>query len=198
VELAVKLWSEGRAISVVSFEWVRVAELVVSFGLRFDGIAAGSTLVVTGVGSLVFLASIGRMAGDAGSHRALAHLHLIVATISIVALADDLILLLVGAVVAMVAAVTPLWFSRVGARNSPLDEIGRLVIARPLLALAGFCRHGIDRAVIDGTLHLVAHSMVGVGAGVRRFHSGRVRQYALAMALGALGLLCFLLLSWRG
>ena len=75
VELAVKLWSEGRAISVVSFEWVRVAELVVSFGLRFDGIAAGSTLVVTGVGSLVFLASIGRMAGDAGSHRALAHLY---------------------------------------------------------------------------------------------------------------------------
>ncbi len=98
--LFVAAWT-GRAgldepVAVPLWEWVRVGSLRVSLGFQFDRLTAVMTLVITLVGSLIFLYSIGYMRGDPGFSRFFAFLSLFVFSMLILVLADSLPLLFVG------------------------------------------------------------------------------------------------------
>ncbi len=73
-----KLRSAGfgdASIEESLFSWMKVGGLQVDFGFRFDRLSAVFTLVITGVGSLIHLYSIGYMEND-GSARYFAYLNL--------------------------------------------------------------------------------------------------------------------------
>src|SRR5699024_10815305 len=61
------------------YSWLPVADLQVEFGLRVDPLSAVFTLLITGVGSLIHVYSIGYMAEDDGRRRFFGYLNLFVA-----------------------------------------------------------------------------------------------------------------------
>ena len=87
---------EERSVVVHLFEWIRVADFSAGVDLRIDQLAVVMLLVVTGVGSLIHLYSIGYMHGDARYPRYFAYLNLFVAAMLLLVLADNLLLLYVG------------------------------------------------------------------------------------------------------
>jgi NADH-quinone oxidoreductase subunit L len=58
------------------FSWMKLGNFAVNFGYRFDSLSATFTLVITGVGSLIHLYSIGYMSHDRGATRYFAYLNL--------------------------------------------------------------------------------------------------------------------------
>lgn len=87
---------ESRKISVVFFEWMSVEKLNVNFGFLVDQISAIMILVITGVGSLIHLFSIGYMHHDKGVTKYFAYLNLFVFNMLILVLGDSLLTLFVG------------------------------------------------------------------------------------------------------
>jgi NADH-quinone oxidoreductase subunit L len=65
------------------------------------------------------------------------------------------------------------------------------VVSGPVTWLASFLSEGVDRKVIDGAVNGTGRVFQELGGGVRRAQTGRVRNYALAILLGAV-----LLLGW--
>jgi len=78
------------------YEWIQVGSLNISFSLQLDPLSAVMALVVTGVGSLIHLYSIGYMAKDPGQGRYFVYLNLFLAAMLLLVLADNLVLLFVG------------------------------------------------------------------------------------------------------
>jgi NADH-quinone oxidoreductase subunit L len=88
------LTGAGHATTVPWFDWL--APLGVSAGLLWDPLSALMALVVTGVGALIHLYSIGYMKGDPRFGRFFAYMNLFVASMLILVLADGFALLFVG------------------------------------------------------------------------------------------------------
>ncbi len=79
------------------FPWIWLeGVLEVPFALHFDGLSAVMCLVVTGVGSLIHLYSIGYMKGDPGYHRYFAYLNLFTTFMLLLVLGDNLLLMFIG------------------------------------------------------------------------------------------------------
>jgi NADH-quinone oxidoreductase subunit L len=88
------LTGAGHAGAVPWFDWL--APLGVRAGLLWDPLSALMALVVTGVGALIHLYSIGYMKGDPRFGRFFAYMNLFVASMLILVLADGFALLFVG------------------------------------------------------------------------------------------------------
>ena len=84
----------GHATQVPWFDWL--SPLGVRAGLLWDPLSALMALVVTGVGALIHLYSIGYMKGDPRFGRFFAYMNLFVASMLILVLADGFALLFVG------------------------------------------------------------------------------------------------------
>ena len=77
--VAVMLFLGFEEASVVSFyEWMHVGDLTVDFAYRVDELSLLMTLVVTGIGALIHVYSMGYMKDDAGYWRFIAYLNLFV------------------------------------------------------------------------------------------------------------------------
>jgi NADH-quinone oxidoreductase subunit L len=87
---------EDRVIHEQLFSWVPVAQLQVDFGLQLDALSVCFVLLITGVGALIHLYSIGYMAHDPGRRRFFAYLNLFVAAMLLLVLADNYLGLYVG------------------------------------------------------------------------------------------------------
>ena len=77
-------------------EWLNVGPLVANWALHFDAVTAVMALVITGVGFLIHLYSVGYMHDDEGFAKYFAYLNLFVAAMLSLVLADNLILLFLG------------------------------------------------------------------------------------------------------
>ncbi|MGE2691447.1 NADH-quinone oxidoreductase subunit L [Mycolicibacterium pulveris] len=88
--------AEHRTIHEHLFSWVPVAELQVDFGLQLDQLSMCFVLLITGVGSLIHIYSIGYMADDPGRRRFFAYLNLFLAAMLLLVLADNYLGLYVG------------------------------------------------------------------------------------------------------
>ena len=60
---------DDRSMTQTLFTWVPVGELQVDFGLQLDQLSMCFVLLITGVGSLIHIYSIGYMASDPGKTR---------------------------------------------------------------------------------------------------------------------------------
>ena len=85
-----------RAVDGTLFSWVPTAGLHIDFGLRADQLSVCFVLLITGVGALIHVYSIGYMAHDPDRRRFFAYLNLFVAAMLLLVLADNYFGLYVG------------------------------------------------------------------------------------------------------
>ncbi|CKH44558.1 NADH-quinone oxidoreductase subunit L [Mycolicibacterium smegmatis] len=87
---------EERAVHEALFSWVPVGGLQVDFGLQLDQLSVCFVLLITGVGSLIHIYSIGYMAEDPDRRRFFAYLNLFLAAMLLLVLADNYLGLYAG------------------------------------------------------------------------------------------------------
>src|ERR1700738_51751 len=88
--------AEHRVVHEALFSWVPVGGLHVDFGLQLDALSVCFVLLITGVGSLIHIYSIGYMAEDPDRRRFFAYLNLFLAAMLLLVLADNYLGLYVG------------------------------------------------------------------------------------------------------
>jgi NADH-quinone oxidoreductase subunit L len=145
-----------RAVSVHVFDWIQVGSFSAGMDLRIDQLAVVMLLVVTGVGALIHLYSIGYMHGDARFPRYFAYLNLFVAAMLVLVLADNLLLLYVGweGVGLCSYLLIGFWFERPAAHNAAkkaflVNRIGDFAFLLGILLLASH----VGSLVIDEVNH---------------------------------------------
>ncbi|MEU2091052.1 NADH-quinone oxidoreductase subunit L [Nocardia beijingensis] len=85
-----------RAVHQDLFSWVPVAGLQVDFALRLDQLSMCFALLITGVGSLIHVYSIGYMSHDPARRRFFAYLNLFLAAMLLLVLANNYLVLYLG------------------------------------------------------------------------------------------------------
>jgi NADH-quinone oxidoreductase subunit L len=88
--------AEDRVVRETLFSWVPVGVLKVDFGLQLDALSICFVLLITGVGALIHIYSIGYMAHDPERRRFFAYLNLFVAAMLVLVLADNFLGLYLG------------------------------------------------------------------------------------------------------
>ncbi len=88
--------AEARLFTQTLFSWIPVGDLNIQVGYRFDPLSAVMTLVVSGVGLLIHIYSIGYMRGDQGVRRYFSFLNLFTFMMLNLVLADNLVLMFLG------------------------------------------------------------------------------------------------------
>lgn len=86
----------GNAYSQILGTWFKTADFQVDFGLYLDALSIVMITVVTFVALLIHFYSVGFMAADEGYSRFFAYMNLFVASMLILVLADNLLLLYLG------------------------------------------------------------------------------------------------------
>ncbi len=81
---------------VETYTWLAAGDLAVSFDYRIDALSLLMTLIVTGIGALIHLYSMGYMHGDAGYWRFFAYLNLFIFAMLNLVLAENLLVLFLG------------------------------------------------------------------------------------------------------
>ncbi len=92
----VGLPAEGRRLAANYFEWIAVDKFKINAGFVVDQISSIMILIITGVGSLIHLFSIGYMHHDKGVTKYFAYLNLFVFNMLILVLGDSLLTMFVG------------------------------------------------------------------------------------------------------
>ena len=87
---------DQRAVHVPMFDWISVGSLDLKAALLVDQLSILFALLVTGVGSLIFIYSVGYMAHDPNRRRFFAFLNLFIVAMLTLVLADNYALLFVG------------------------------------------------------------------------------------------------------
>jgi NADH-quinone oxidoreductase subunit L len=72
-----------------------------------------------------------------------------------------------------------------------VDDLYQGVIVRPVLALGSLLGAGVERGVLDGGSRGLATLTGGTSRALRSLQTGLVRNYALAIVVGAIALLAF-------
>jgi len=88
--------SDGRSFTQHIYTWISSGTFHVDFAFRLDQLSMTFVLLVTGVGSLIHLYSVGYMAHDERRKRFFAYINLFVAAMLLLVLADNYLLLYVG------------------------------------------------------------------------------------------------------
>jgi len=101
---AVSLWAfalllalpAGAALTFTLASWISAGQFHVDLALRFDALTAVMCLVVSGVGALIHLYSVGYMAHDEDFARFFTYMNLFTFSMLLLVLADNLLLMFVG------------------------------------------------------------------------------------------------------
>ncbi len=87
---------EGRRIMSVGWAWISAGTFQVPFGLMLDPLTAVMTLLVTGVGALIHIYSIGYMRGDPRVVRYFAYLNLFITMMLFLVMGNNLLVVFLG------------------------------------------------------------------------------------------------------
>jgi NADH-quinone oxidoreductase subunit L len=85
-----------RSVQDSVYTWIAVGNWSISISLLIDQLSILFALLVTGVGSLIFIYSIGYMAHDEGRRRFFGYLNIFVAAMLTLVLADNYVMLFIG------------------------------------------------------------------------------------------------------
>jgi len=101
--LAVKIFlellsreEEARSVVVTLFDWIVAGKIHTAIAYQIDPLSMLMTLIITGVGSLIHIYSIGYMHGDKGVPRFFAYLNLFMFSMLNLVLGSNLILMFLG------------------------------------------------------------------------------------------------------
>jgi NADH-quinone oxidoreductase subunit L len=87
---------DQRSTELYLFDWIPAGGLHVDFGLRLDPLSLTFVLLITGVGSLIHVYSIGYMSHDPGRRRFFAQLNLFIVAMLLLVLGNNFVLLYLG------------------------------------------------------------------------------------------------------
>jgi NADH-quinone oxidoreductase subunit L len=93
---ALALPAEERVRDLPLYEWFGAGSLSVEFGLRLDPLSLTFVLLITGVGSLIHIYSVGYMAHDENRRKFFAMLNLFVASMLVLVLGNGFLTLYLG------------------------------------------------------------------------------------------------------
>jgi NADH-quinone oxidoreductase subunit L len=85
-----------RIRQLTLFTWIHVARFNVPVGLRLDQLSICFVLLITGVGSLIHIFAVGYMSHDPGRRRFFGYMNLFVASMLLLVLANNYLVLYVG------------------------------------------------------------------------------------------------------
>ncbi len=88
--------AEERSIRQHLFDWIAVGRFEVPADLRLDQLSMTFVLLITGVGTLIHIYSVGYLSHDRDRRRFFGYLNLFVASMLLLVLADNYLLLYVG------------------------------------------------------------------------------------------------------
>jgi len=88
--------SDSPAQIVHLFKWFEIGRISVDFSFQIDQLSILMTLVITGVGSLIHLYSMGYMSHDKGYYRFFAYLNLFIFSMLLLVLGSNYLILFVG------------------------------------------------------------------------------------------------------
>ncbi|TDQ45630.1 NADH-quinone oxidoreductase subunit L [Actinorugispora endophytica] len=87
---------EGRSVAVEVYRWIEVGGFRADVSLLVDPLSITFALLITGVGSLIHVYSVGYMSHDENRRKFFAYLNLFVAAMLVLVLADNYLLLFLG------------------------------------------------------------------------------------------------------
>jgi len=169
--------ADDRVIHQNLFSWVPVGGLQVDFGLQIDQLSMCFVLLITGVGSLIHIYSIGYMANDPDRRRFFAYLNLFLAAMLLLVVADNYLGLYVGWEGVGLASylLIGFWYQRPSAATAAKKAFVMNRVGDAGLSLAMFLMFATF-----GTL-----SFAGVFAGAPSAGRGVLTAIGLLMLLGA-------------
>ncbi|AMR31158.1 NADH-quinone oxidoreductase subunit L [Mucilaginibacter sp. PAMC 26640] len=88
--------STGVPINVTIFDWISVGDLKIPFAFLIDQLSAIMLLIITGVGFLIHLYSIGYMHDDAGFGKFFAYLNLFVFFMLLLVMGSNYVIMFIG------------------------------------------------------------------------------------------------------
>jgi NADH-quinone oxidoreductase subunit L len=170
---------EGRSVDVDLFTFISTGELDVRAGLLYDPLSAVFVLLITGVGSLIHVYSIGYMAHDPARRRFFAYLNLFVAAMLLLVLGNSFVALYVGWEGVGLASylLIAFWYTRPAAATAAKKAFIMNRVGDVGLALAIF----IMFAQLGTTSYAGVFGAVGTLAG------GTITAIGLLLLLGACG-----------
>ena len=134
---------EERSVVVDAFDWIVAGDFGVAIDFLLDPLSSTMLLVVTGVGLLIHIYSIGYMHGDERFPRFFAYLNLFMASMLLLVLANNVLLLYVGweGVGLCSYLLIGFWFERPAAANAAkkafiVNRIGDFAFLLGILVLA--------------------------------------------------------------
>src|SRR5229473_4340820 len=86
----------GSALTAHMWGWIEAGRFHAEFGLRLDALSGVMVMIVTGVGALIHLYSVGYIAHDEDFARFFTYMNLFALSMLILILADNLVLMFVG------------------------------------------------------------------------------------------------------
>ena len=169
----------GRSVGVDLFTFISAGNLDVRAGLLFDPLSAAFVLLITGVGSLIHIYSIGYMAHDPGRRRFFAYLNLFVAAMLLLVLGSNFVMLYVGWEGVGLASylLIAFWFTRPAAATAAKKAFIMNRVGDVGLALAIF--------LMFAQLGTVTYE--GVFGSIGTLAGGTITAIGLLLLLGACG-----------
>jgi NADH-quinone oxidoreductase subunit L len=169
--------ASGRAITQHLYTWISVNRFHVDLTLRFDQLSSLFVLLITGVGGLIHIYSIGYMAHDARRRRFFAYLNLFVAAMLLLVLANDYLALFLG-------------WEGVGLASYLLIGFWQYKDSAAIAAKKAFIVNRVgDMGMSLGIMAMFATfgtmSFAGVARGVPHANAGMVTAIGLLLLLGA-------------
>ncbi|SEH48741.1 NADH-quinone oxidoreductase subunit L [Chryseobacterium culicis] len=88
--------SESQPVIVKAFEWFRVNGVQINFGFQIDQLSLMMVMIITGIGSLIHLYSIGYMSHDKGFYKFFTYLNLFIFSMLLLVMGSNYLILFIG------------------------------------------------------------------------------------------------------
>ncbi|MGH3546384.1 MAG: NADH-quinone oxidoreductase subunit L, partial [Mycobacteriales bacterium] len=168
-----------RSVERTLFEFIGVGSLQIDIGLLYDPLSAVFVLLITGVGFLIHVYSIGYLSHDPARRRFFAYLNLFVAAMLLLVLANDFVGLYIG-------------WEGVGLASYLLIAFWHHKPAAAVAAKKAFLMNrvgdvGLALAIFLMWANLGTTSYSGVFAGVENLSAATATSIAILLLLGACG-----------
>ncbi len=96
VMLFLEVKNSGQPINVTYFEWIKAGKLSIPFSFLVDQLSSLMLLIITGVGFLIHVYSIGYMHNDTGFGKYFAYLNLFIFFMLLLVLGSNYVILFIG------------------------------------------------------------------------------------------------------
>lgn len=88
--------ADGTPVIVKVFEWFTIGGIQVNFGFQIDQLSLMMMMIVTGIGSLIHLYSIGYMSHDKGFYKFFTYLNLFIFSMLLLVMGSNYLILFIG------------------------------------------------------------------------------------------------------